>query len=80
MICMEYLSYLDDQMPVSQIRQKFPFAQYSATNWMEHVKPVETEEDVQKSIWIFSFIGRHLQSLGSSFRPRLAFSGKSTGI
>ena len=40
-------------MPVSDIRAKFPFAQYSAQYWIDHAKSVEAEKDAQESILDF---------------------------
>ena len=51
MICMEYLSYVDEPIPVSEDRM--PLAQYSAQYWTDHAKAAETEEDVQESILDF---------------------------
>ncbi|KAL1974296.1 hypothetical protein VTN31DRAFT_4500 [Thermomyces dupontii] len=53
-MCLEYLSYLDDQVPVSEIQARFPLARYSAQYWMDHAKPVEIERDVQERVLDFS--------------------------
>ena len=52
-VCLAYLSHLDEHIPISEIKERFAFAQYSAQYWMDHAKLVETEKDVQKSILDF---------------------------
>ncbi|KAL1993135.1 hypothetical protein VTN49DRAFT_3892 [Thermomyces lanuginosus] len=49
-MCLDYMSYPDERMRVSDIRAKFPFAQYSARYWIDHAKSLETEKDAQESI------------------------------
>ncbi|KAL1991972.1 hypothetical protein VTN49DRAFT_4004 [Thermomyces lanuginosus] len=53
LVCLEYLSYLDDQMTFHEIRAKSPLAEYSAKHWMSHAKQAETEGDVQESVLNF---------------------------
>ena len=44
-LCLDYIAYLDPQMPVLDIGARFPFAQYSAQYWIDHAKSVETDKD-----------------------------------
>ncbi|PGH31047.1 hypothetical protein GX50_06155, partial [[Emmonsia] crescens] len=52
-ICLAYLSCLDDQSPITELKKRLPLAQYSAEYWMDHARPAEAKEDVQKSILNF---------------------------
>jgi hypothetical protein len=52
-VCLAYLSHLDEKCPLQEIKVAFPLAEYSARCWMDHARPVETEEDVQESILKF---------------------------
>ncbi|GIJ91391.1 hypothetical protein Asppvi_010356 [Aspergillus pseudoviridinutans] len=53
LVCLAYLSYLDGQSPVTEIKEQFPLAQYSARYWMDHARHAETQKDVQESILNF---------------------------
>ncbi|KAF7179589.1 hypothetical protein CNMCM7691_008637 [Aspergillus felis] len=53
LVCLAYLSYLDERSPVMEIKAQFPLAQYSARYWMYHARPAETQKDVQESILNF---------------------------
>lgn len=49
LICLEYLSYLDEEKSVDSIRADCPLAVYAAKFWMSHAKLAETEQDVQEN-------------------------------
>ncbi|KAI3293870.1 hypothetical protein DTO002I6_4816 [Penicillium roqueforti] len=53
LLCLSFLSFLDGQSSVEQIEAKFPLARYSAQHWMDHARPAETENEVQKSVMEF---------------------------
>ncbi|KAL1976652.1 hypothetical protein VTN31DRAFT_2934 [Thermomyces dupontii] len=53
LICLEYLSYLDEEQSVWDIREDCPLAEYSSEYWTDHVKVAETEEDVQEGVLNF---------------------------
>ncbi|CAG7996124.1 unnamed protein product [Penicillium nalgiovense] len=50
LVCLSYLSHLDGQGSGMEIRARFPLAQYSAENWMDHSRPTETENEVLDSV------------------------------
>ncbi|CAG8265098.1 unnamed protein product [Penicillium salamii] len=51
--CLRYLSLLHVPITSEQTLSNFPLANYSAHNWMEHARRVETVQDVQKAILNF---------------------------
>jgi hypothetical protein len=46
LVCLSCLTHLDGQGSAMEIRARFPLAQYSAENWMDHSRPTETESEV----------------------------------
>ena len=52
-VCLAYLSHVDTQDSVRQVRKKFPLAQYSAEYWMTHARSAETDKAAQHSIMDF---------------------------
>lgn len=69
-ICLKYLSFLDEQEPVKEIRAKCPLAQYAAQYWMDHAKLAETEKDVQDDVLKFLLENRRAFTVwGKLFDP-----------
>ncbi|OQE19230.1 hypothetical protein PENFLA_c019G00926 [Penicillium flavigenum] len=50
LVCLSCLSHLGGQGSAMEIRTRFPFAQYSAENWMHQSRPTETEDEVLDSV------------------------------
>ncbi|KAJ5691375.1 hypothetical protein N7488_012110 [Penicillium malachiteum] len=53
LVSLRYLSFLDVQGSFREIGAKFPLAHNSALYWAHHARPVEAENNVQKSILDF---------------------------
>jgi ankyrin repeat protein len=69
-ICLAYLSQLDGQHQISEVRANFPLARYSAQYWMDHAGPVEADKDVQKCILRFFVQDTHAYTIwGKLFDP-----------
>jgi len=69
-VCLAYLSHLDEQCSIEEIRAEFPLAQYSARYWMDHARPGETEKDVQECILKFLLQQRQAYAIwGKLFNP-----------
>ena len=79
LVCLEYLTYIDAQdIPIKKLKVKFPLAQYSARYWMDHARPVESEEEVQKSISDFFLQREHAyMTWGKLFDPDNLFDDES---
>ncbi|KAH8587984.1 ankyrin repeat-containing domain protein [Bisporella sp. PMI_857] len=43
-VCLAYLLHLDQDIPLNKIREKFPFAQYSAMYWMDNAAMAKGED------------------------------------
>ncbi|KAL2819101.1 purine and uridine phosphorylase [Aspergillus granulosus] len=69
-VCLAYLSHLDEQRPIKDVRVEFPLAQYSARYWMDHARSVETEEDLPECILKFFLEQPHAYAVwGRLFNP-----------
>ncbi|KAJ9483962.1 hypothetical protein VN97_g9429 [Penicillium thymicola] len=53
LLCLSYLVHLDWQGSEMETRAKFPLARYSAQYWMNHSRPAETEEVLEKVLGLF---------------------------
>ena len=53
LICLNDLSYLDDQWPEYKITSEFPLVTYFKSHCMDHAKPVVVDEEVQIKILEF---------------------------
>lgn len=50
LLCLSYLSYIDEGKPTREIRSEFPLAQYSASYLMVHTQPTEIVRDVIEAV------------------------------
>ncbi|OGE51628.1 hypothetical protein PENARI_c012G07984 [Penicillium arizonense] len=70
LLCLSYLSYLDEQRPIEEIRSNFPLAQYCASYLLVHARPAETEKDVMDALSKFFFErGQAYTAWGKLFDP-----------
>ena len=70
-VCLAYLLHLDQDIPISKIRETFPLAQYSARYWMSHAA-VAKGKDRKLQEFIKKFFCHHRSSYRncySLYRP-----------
>ncbi|KOS36602.1 hypothetical protein ACN38_g12637, partial [Penicillium nordicum] len=53
LLCLSYLVHLDWQGSAMETRSKFPLAGYSAQYWMDHSRPAETGEVLERVLGLF---------------------------
>ncbi|OWT42403.1 nacht and ankyrin domain protein [Pochonia chlamydosporia 170] len=74
-VCIAYLLHLDQDIPIRQIREAFPLAEYSARYWMSHAAVAEGK-DTKLQHYIEKFFCHHKSSYKncySLYRPDTLF-------
>jgi hypothetical protein len=62
-VCLAYLLHLDRESPTKEIRERFPFVQYSARYWMSNAAVAESDNKILQD-----FIRRFFQYQGHSYK------------